>query len=906
MMTVRKLNKVFGVFILTVTGLTGLYSQEEPLFILPLGNSITYGSKNGETGDPGYFVSYRYKLYQLLNQAGYDFDFIGHHSSGYSVFSDASNGGFPGIRDNELANVLQTGIDPRKPTTITPGPYLNYISPDMILLHIGTNDVRDGQWADASPIGDILDAVDTYETTSGKPVLVLVSQIISFKATFGECNIFDNLNNYNSQITTIVNNRIAGGDKLILVPMQCGADINYNSDMADDLHPNSSGEDKMGIKWFEVIDNINSAPVVTDIPDQSEPEGQSFTQINLDNYISDAEDIDADISWSIQPGNPQYLNVSINSQRIATITPKDSQWNGSETITFIATDNGKYITKLKKSAQDAVTFTVTPVNNPPVILSQKTSVSVVEDKTVEILLSHLNVYDSDSDPGDLSLIVQDGTNYTHTENIVKPDSNLNGQINVNVVVSDGIGQSDVFPMVVDIIPVNDPPVITGQTPISIQEESQIEILKSYVSVTDVDNDYPSQHTLIVNDGLNYTRTGNTVKPNENYFGTLSVPVKVQDPYEASQVYNFSIEVTNLEDPPQITLPVNLEANEGELYYERILVSDPDSNQVTISSVSLPGWLNLSPNPGELYGTPGNENIGDNYITVRAYDGTYTVDTTFIIKVTNTNDPPVFTSTPVTDGDDYEEYYYKLTAIDPDDDPLTLIAITIPRWASFNKNTGELTGMPKYNDPGEYMVKLCASDGIEDTIQQFTITVTNRNDTPKIVSVPRLINKINQSYTYVFKATDPDEDDILTYICLKKPSWLSFVASSGIMFGIPSENDVGDHDISLAVSDSKVTVTHNFTLKVVTGTSVDDIRTEELQIYPVPANRELNLRIGNLNSDGFIEFTDMQGKIHLKSELPFSNGHARIDLNHMPSGIYLFRISFGDRIYSGKIIINRRL
>ena len=103
---------------------------------------------------------------------------------------------------------------------------------------------------------------------------------------------------------------------------------------------------------------MNDAPVVTDIPNQSITEGSSFVTISLDNYVSDVDNTDSEITWTYS-GNTQ-LGVSITA-RVATITVPNSDWNGSETITFRATDPGSLWD------DDGATFTVTGVNDAPVI-----------------------------------------------------------------------------------------------------------------------------------------------------------------------------------------------------------------------------------------------------------------------------------------------------------------------------------------------------------------------------------------------------------------------------------------------------------------------------------------------------------------------------------------------------------
>ncbi len=82
---------------------------------------------------------------------------------------------------------------------------------------------------------------------------------------------------------------------------------------------------------------------------QTIAEGGSFATILLDNYVSDADHSDADMSWTFS-GNIE-LGVSI-VDRVATITIPDVYWNGSETITFRATDPGSLW------GEDSATFKV--------------------------------------------------------------------------------------------------------------------------------------------------------------------------------------------------------------------------------------------------------------------------------------------------------------------------------------------------------------------------------------------------------------------------------------------------------------------------------------------------------------------------------------------------------------------
>ncbi len=103
----------------------------------------------------------------------------------------------------------------------------------------------------------------------------------------------------------------------------------------------------------------NNPPVITRIPDQTVAEGGIFTSIVLDEFVSDPESGDEDLSWSYR-GN-QDLLVVIDGQRLATIQIPDSEWFGVEHIIFTVSDPGGLFD------EDTVRFQVLPVNDPPIL-----------------------------------------------------------------------------------------------------------------------------------------------------------------------------------------------------------------------------------------------------------------------------------------------------------------------------------------------------------------------------------------------------------------------------------------------------------------------------------------------------------------------------------------------------------
>ncbi len=96
--------------------------------------------------------------------------------------------------------------------------------------------------------------------------------------------------------------------------------------------------------------------------------------------------------------------------------------------------------------------------------------------------------------------------------------------------------------------------------------------------------------------------------------------------------------------------------------------------------------------------------------------------------TTANTAPHFTSAPVLAATVGSVYTYNVTATDPDGDPLSITAPTLPSWLTLTDHgngTATLTGTPAAADLGANPVTLNASDGINPPApQSFTINVTS--------------------------------------------------------------------------------------------------------------------------------------------------------------------------------------
>jgi lysophospholipase L1-like esterase len=190
--------------------------------IMPLGDSITWGDGSSTTS------SYRADLWQrLVVGAGLAVDFVGSGRSG--VLPDPDNEGHSGWRIDQITSSIDG--------------WLAASQPDVILLHIGTNDmVQNFDIANApARLGQLLDRIRADQPAA----TVIVAAIIPST----DATVNSRVNAFNAMVPGVVAQR---ADARF-------ADLNATigaADMADSLHPNDGGYAKMASLWYSALEGI--------------------------------------------------------------------------------------------------------------------------------------------------------------------------------------------------------------------------------------------------------------------------------------------------------------------------------------------------------------------------------------------------------------------------------------------------------------------------------------------------------------------------------------------------------------------------------------------------------------------------------------------------------------------------
>ncbi|TVR18192.1 MAG: hypothetical protein EA391_02905, partial [Balneolaceae bacterium] len=261
------------------------------------------------------------------------------------------------------------------------------------------------------------------------------------------------------------------------------------------------------------------------------------------------------------------------------------------------------------------------------------------------------------------------------------------------------------------------------------------------------------------------------------------------------------------EPPVFTTTFDEETiTEGDEFSFQFEADDPDGDDLIFSlteggdvdnaSITTMGLFTFNPEAGQA---------GSYDFTVRVSDGDLSDEHDFIVNVEATNQPPVFESDPVTIAQVGEQYTYNVETSDPDGDPVTVSAITLPDWLSFmadDGGTGTLEGTPSESDIGDHDVVLQASDGEDTTTQEFTIEVREAPNEPPVFTTTFDEETITEGdeFSFQFEADDPDGDDLTFSLTEGGDVDNASITTMGLFTFNPEAGQAGSYDFTVRVSD----------------------------------------------------------------------------------------------------------
>jgi gliding motility-associated-like protein len=640
----------------------------------------------------------------------------------------------------------------------------------------------------------------------------------------------------------------------------------------------------MTINVIPVDDNPTSAP------------GEVSTLENVTYTFKPADftfnDVDGDTFNGVRiyslptRGTLQYLNsnatigtIATNFNQLKFIPAPNESGDPYATFEFQVRDS-----KNALSQHYTMTIVVGPVNDRPTGANE--SITMLEDNNYTFKVSDFTFNDPDGHAfdgirvetletkGDLEY---NGTDITTvpalcpdvTKLVFKPFPNENGlpYTTFTFKVKDNSASFNLseanYTMTINVTPVNDAPSFTiASNPPVINEDTGLQTIVGFASaINDGDPEVEQVVTfntpVLVSGSATLTFSTSpaissigtlTYQAAPNAYGTATFSVTLRDNggtanggQDTSAPQNFTITVTNVNDPPTINpipnpAPIDEDADTQTITLQNITAGPLENQTLTVTATSsnpalipTPTVNYTSPNTsGTLTYKPAPDQSGQSTITVRVSDGGTVngfTEVSFLVIVNPVNDPP--TINPVPDPAPIPENAGEqiinlsgITAGGGENQPLLLSVsssnitlIPTPTLTYSGGTTAQLAYKPVAFESGESTITVTVDDqngGV--TKVSFKVVVTPVNDPPTLDPIadpaPITEDAPQQQITLTGISAGINEDQVLSFSVESSNATLLTIspvvytqgASTGILRYTPNSNQFGNTIITVIIDD----------------------------------------------------------------------------------------------------------
>ncbi|HCG5421312.1 tandem-95 repeat protein [Vibrio parahaemolyticus] len=659
-------------------------------------------------------------------------------------------------------------------------------------------------------------------------------------------------------------------------------DLTISASVSDGVNPTASDSDSL------IVNRVNDAPTVENaIADQVLSEDFASYTIDLNDAFKDS---DSALNFSVS-GNSNVL-VSIENG-IATISPT-ADWNGSETLTFTATDPSG------ESISQTVNFTVAPVAD---IVADKAT--VVEDTSTVIKVLGNDTFEGDgkvvsldtnNGPANGTVSVNPDGSVTYT-----PNDNYHGTDSFTYIVTSG-GVSESTTVSVDVTPVNDAPV--AKDDIATTQEDTVVTIDVLPNDTDVDGDKLSIQSATVPEAQGKVEIvdGKLVfTPAENFNGDAEITYTVTDGQLTDEA-KVTVTVNPVNDVPTIKVDavesITEDAVSTDTVVATLTVRDTDTpeDQLTVSlENNSNGYFVLVGDEVKLtqagVDAVNNDelNLKDLTISASVSDGVNpTANDSDSLVVNRVNDAPTVENA-IADqvlSEDFDAYTIDLNEVFKDSDSSLEFSVSGNNSIQISIVNGVATITPTADWNGKETITFTAKDPSGESVSQtvdFTVApvVDIEADSADVVEdTPTIINVLGND---TFESTDK----LVSLDAENGPkNGTVIVNNDGTVTYTPDDNYVGKDTFTYVVTSGGVsestTVEVNVTPVNDAPVAKDDIATTQedtaVTIDVLPNDTDVD---GDKLSIQSASVPEAQGKVEIvDGKLVFTpaenfNGHAEI-------------------------------
>ncbi len=758
-----------------------------------------------------------------------------------------------------------------------------------------TYTVTDGELTDEAKVSVTVNPVNDAPTIKVDAVESITENAVSTDTVVATLTVRDT-DTPEDQLTVSLENNSNGyfvlvGDEVKLTQAGVDAvnndelnlkDLTISASVSDGVNPTANDSDSL------IVNRVNDAPTVENaIANQVLSEDYDTYTIDLNEVFKDT---DSSLEFSVSGNNSIQISI-VNG--VATISPT-ADWNGSEALTFTATDPSG------ESVSQTVNFTVAPVAD---IVADKAT--VVEDTPTIIKVLGNDTFEGDDQvvsldtnngPANGTVSVNPDGSVTYT-----PNDNYHGTDSFTYIVTSG-GVSESTTVSVDVTPVNDAPV--AKDDIATTQEDTAVTIDVLPNDTDVDGDKLSIQSASVPEAQGKVEIvdGKLVfTPAENFNGHAEITYTVTDGQLTDEA-KVTVTVNPVNDAPTIKVDAVESITEDAVNTDTVVATltvrdtDTSEDQLTVSlENNSNGYFVLVGDEVKLtqagVDAVNNDelNLKDLAISASVSDGVNpTANDSDSLVVNRVNDAPTVENA-IADqvlSEDFDAYTIDLNEVFKDSDSSLEFSVSGNNSIQISIVNGVATITPTADWNGKETITFTAKDPSGESVNQtvdFTVApvVDIEADSADVVEdTPTIINVLGND---TFESTDK----LVSLDAENGPkNGTVIVNNDGTVTYTPDDNYVGKDTFTYVVTSGGVsestTVEVNVTPVNDAPVAKDDIATTQedtaVTIDVLPNDSDVD---GDKLSIQSATVPEAQGKVEIvDGKLVFTpaenfNGHAEI-------------------------------
>jgi hypothetical protein len=592
-------------------------------------------------------------------------------------------------------------------------------------------------------------------------------------------------------------------------------DADFNGDVSFTFDV-SDGDDVVSTNLELTVSPVNDGP---------EAQDQAFTvgedgvlMFNDQDLLTGATDIEGDdlsVEGVTYTGTDGVLTD--NGDGTYSFAPNEN-FNGDVNFSFNVSDGIDTVTA-------NIDVSVTPENDPPVAGS--TSYTVHEDNSITISNEQLLANSSDIE-GEVAI---DSVTYSGSDGVLEingdgtytfsPNENFNGEVSLDVVVTDEDGATEATTAGITVLEVNDPPV-AGPTSYTIDEDSVLTFSESQVLLNASDIEGDVELVEINYDGTDgiFSINGDgtcSFAPNENFNGQVQLDVTIQDEDGAQVDTYITVDVLPINDVPVSgDLAYSLEEDGSiTLSQEQLLsqANDVDGDDLTASNLVVDGDATVIANDdGSFTITPDANFNGDIDLTFDINDGTDTLVATADLTVNPVNDLPQPQDQTFSIGEDgvlnFTDEDLLTGATDIDGDALSVEGVTYTGADGVltDNGDGSYSFAPNENFNGDVNFSFDVSDGTDMVQANIDVSVTPENDPPVAGSTSYTVHEDNSitisNEQLLANSSDIEGEVAIDSVTYSGSDGVLEINGNGTYTFLPNENFNGEVSLDVVVIDEE--------------------------------------------------------------------------------------------------------